>query len=104
LPPEHISKLAERFLSLFAALGATSGFVAVRDGLELEEAPFLVALVGFCTLAAVAAATASYAVHRRVGASLVSGGLAAILVPLLYVGYLALRLLACLTGDDICYS
>ena len=65
MPPEHISKLAERFLSLFAALGATSGFVAVRDGLELEEAPFLVALVGFCTLAAVAAATASYAVNSH---------------------------------------
>jgi hypothetical protein len=81
------------------ALVAAAAFTVVRDTRDLEDTAFLVALAISCGGAAIVAAAFARATGRR---WLVTAVSAAVLVPVLYVAWIVLRLLACLvTGCDM---
>lgn len=90
---------------LVSAVVATAGFVLVRNSQDLEEGRFVVALIVFSVLASLlagAGAAGAGASRRR---ALVAGAAGFALVPLLYVGFLAVYVVGvCLVGGRTCYS
>jgi hypothetical protein len=86
-------------IAFAVALVATVVFTVVRDTRDLEDSAFLAALAVTCGGAAIVAAAVAAPMRRRWFVNAVA---AAVLVPILYVAWIVLRLLACLvTGCDM---
>jgi len=85
--------------TLAAASLATAGFAVVAHRSHLEDTRFLVGLGAFCVLAAILAAAATLASRRDRNRWLGSSCGAAVLVPLLYAGYIAVRFALCVITE-----
>ena len=91
--------------TLVAALTGTAVFAVIQQNRHLEDEPFLHTLIAF-SIAAFALALVSCLVLRvSVRASLASGVAASLLVPLLFAGYMIVRVIAiCYVGGQTCWT
>jgi hypothetical protein len=95
----------QRWFTLAAAILSTAIFVVVRNTLDLEDSRFVLALLACSTLALTLSVASATLFGSSRPSSVVLGVAAAILVPLLYVVYLALFVVTvCLIGGETCYS
>jgi hypothetical protein len=91
--------------ALVAALASTAIFVVVRNDLDLEDSRFIYAMLAFSTLAFALSAASCLILASSMRSSVGLGVVAFLSVPLLYVAYLALFVVAvCLIGSETCYS
>jgi hypothetical protein len=91
--------------TLLAAVANTAIFVVVRNDLDLEDSRFIYAMLTFSTLAFALSAASCLILGSSMRSSAALGVVAFLLVPLLYVAYLALFVVAvCLIGSETCYS
>jgi hypothetical protein len=91
--------------TLVAAIASTALFVVVRNSLDLEDSRFIYAMLAFSTLAFALSAASCLILGSSMRSSVGLGALAFLVVPLLYVAYLALFVVAvCLIGSESCYS
>jgi hypothetical protein len=91
--------------TLLAAVASTAIFVVVRNNLDLEDSRFIYAMLAFSTLAFGLSAASCLILGSSMRSSSALGVVAFIAVPLLYVAYLALFVVAvCLIGSETCYS
>jgi hypothetical protein len=91
--------------TLLAAVASTAIFVVVRNNLDLEDSRFIYAMLAFSTLALGLSAASCLILSSSMRSSIALGVFAFIAVPLLYVAYLALFVVAvCLIGSETCYS
>ena len=93
-----VTLLRPSAIALVVALVAAAAFTVVRDTRDLEDTAFLVALAISCGGAALVAAVIARSTGRRWLVTALSAG---VLVPVVYVGWIVVRLLACLvTGCE----
>jgi hypothetical protein len=86
-------------IALVVALVAAAAFTVVRDTRDLEDTAFLVALAISSGSAAIVAAAVALGTGQRWLVTAVGAG---VLVPVLYVAWIVVRVLACLvTGCDM---
>jgi hypothetical protein len=91
--------------TLLAAFASTGIFVVVRNYFNLEDSRFIAAMLAFSTLAFALSATSCLILGSSTRSSAALGVVAFLFVPLLYVAYLALFVVAvCLIGGETCYS
>jgi hypothetical protein len=91
-----------RYVSLAAAIGSAIGFTLARNHYELEDSRFLWTLLAASNLALATTAGGSLVARQGVRGSLRYGFLAGVLVPILFVAYIAAALTLCLiTNCDL---
>ena len=88
-----------RVTPLALALVAATVFILIRNHYDLEDSAFLWGLLAVSASASVT--TAGVALTTRQGArdSFIFGVVAGVLLPILFIAYLALRLTICLITD-----
>ena len=91
--------------TLLAAGVSAAIFVVVRNRLDLEDSRFITAMLAFSVLAVALSVASSLLLGGSARSSLGLAVLALVLVPLLYVAYLVLFVVAvCIIGGETCYS
>ena len=94
-----------RWFTLVGASLSTAIFILVRNTLDLEESPFVIAMFGCSMIAAALALISTALLHGPTRSSLLLGLAAFALVPALYVAYLVLfAITVCVIGEETCYS
>jgi hypothetical protein len=88
-----------RVTPLVLALVAATLFILIRNQYDLEDSAFLWGLLAVSASASVASAGIALTTRQGARDSFIFGVLAGVLVPLLFVAYLALRLTICLITD-----
>ena len=89
-------------MSLAAALGSATAFILARNHYELEESRFLWTLLAASTLALATATRSSLVVRQGMRRSPCYGLLSALVVPILFVAYIAAGLTVCwITSCDL---
>jgi hypothetical protein len=91
--------------TLLVAGVCTAMFVVVRNQFDLEDARFIKALLAFSTAALALSVASSVLLRSPVRSSVALGGVACLLVPVLYAAYLVLFVVSvCIVGGQTCYS